>query len=60
MEKCWNFTPEDRIDIFEAVKLLRLAKEEYREKTMKGQRNEKDQDHRAALSDGGNAVTVAT
>ena len=27
MEKCWAFDPKDRIDIFQAVELLRQAKE---------------------------------
>jgi len=29
MEKCWIYNPEERIDIFEAVRLLRAAKEEH-------------------------------
>ena len=27
MEKCWAFDPKDRIDIFQAVKILRQVKE---------------------------------
>lgn len=29
MEKCWAYDAKDRIDIFEAVRLLREAKEEH-------------------------------
>jgi hypothetical protein len=29
MEKCWVFNPDDRIEIFEVVRLLRQTKNEY-------------------------------
>jgi hypothetical protein len=50
MEKCWGFTADDRIDIFEAVRMLRLAKEEYYEK------KKPDQGQPQALPDNGNVV----
>jgi hypothetical protein len=39
MEKCWRFNPDDRIDIFEAVRLLRETKTEYERMKAAGEIN---------------------
>jgi len=37
MEKCWTFIPDDRIDIFEVVRLLRKTKSEYERRKASGE-----------------------
>ena len=44
MEKCWAYKPEDRIDIFEAVRMLRAAKEEYLQQKQQGLENALEQE----------------
>jgi hypothetical protein len=56
MEKCWSFKAQDRIEIFEAVQMLRLAKSEYYENKIQGEAKQGDQGQPQAHPDNSNIV----